>query len=300
MSVQPSTLSNEEFHTMVNASRSRRVLISRVMLVLCGLAFVLVVSPLAGLMYELVRLGSKWVFSSAFYLQTPRPADLFHLNRIGGVSNAIVGSIVLAIYSSVIAVPLGVLAGLYLAESRTKLANMIRVSAALLAGLPSILVGLFAFIVFIRKFGIPQSAIVGAIAIALLMLPVIAVTTEAAISEVPGTLREAALALGAGPAKVAVKVVLPVARPGIVSGIVLALSRAVGETAPVLFVIGGSSKVGWSPTSSISSLPFYIYGEITSQYAANRSEAWGIALLLVVTVFALSITSRLLATRKKR
>jgi phosphate transport system permease protein len=198
------------------------------------------------------------------------------------------------------AIPIGVLVGIYLAESDSKFAALLRVISQTMAGAPSILMGLFAFSFILQDLHVGFSAIAGSFALAVLMLPVIVISSEIAVRGVPNTLREAGLALGAKPHKVSMRIVLPAAVTGIVTGIILAISRAIGETAPVLLVIGGGYINSWKPLDPVSALPLSIYENAKSEWPSLRTEVWGIALVLVVFVFVLSLSARIWASRKQQ
>jgi phosphate transport system permease protein len=190
--------------------------------------------------------------------------------------------------------------GVYLAEADSKLATSLRVISQTMAGAPSILMGLFAFSFIVRDLHIGFSALAGSFALAVLMLPVIVISTEIAVRGVPQTLREAGLALGAKPHKVSMKIVLPSALTGIVTGIILAVSRAIGETAPVLLVIGGGYIYSWKPLDPVAALPLSIYENAKSEWPSLRTQVWGIALVLVLFVFVLSLSARIWASRKQQ
>jgi phosphate transport system permease protein len=280
--------------------RARRQVRSRIMVTLCCLALTATAVPLLLLLYQLFKRGLPVVLHSAFYTQLPQTPNLVAPNATGGVSNAILGTLVLSLYASIMAIPIGVLVGIYLAESDSKLAATLRVTAQTMAGAPSILMGLFAFSFVVRDLNIGFSALAGSFALAVLMLPVIVISSEIAVRGVPHTLREAGLALGAKPHKVSMKIVLPAAVTGIVTGIILAISRAIGETAPVLLVIGGGYINSWKPLDPVSALPLSIYENAKSEWPSLRTEVWGIALVLVVFVFVLSLSARIWASRKQQ
>jgi phosphate transport system permease protein len=190
--------------------------------------------------------------------------------------------------------------GIYLAETQSKLATTLRVIAQTMAGAPSILMGLFAFSFIVHDLTVGFSAIAGAFALAVLMMPVIIISTEIAVRNVPATLREAGLALGARSHVVSLRIVLPSALTGIVTGVILSISRAIGETAPVLLVIGGGFTNSWKPLSPVSAMPLAIYENAKSEWPAQRAQVWGIALVLVVFVFILSLSARIWASRKQQ
>jgi phosphate transport system permease protein len=280
-------------------ARARRVLVSRVMMTLCGVAITLAAVPLVMLIFELLKKGIP-VLDTTFFLKEPQSPTLLSPTAAGGVSNAIIGTLALSIYASIMAIPVGVLAGVYLAESDSKLASVLRIVSQTMAGAPSILMGLFAFSFIIQDLHIGFSALAGSFALAVLMLPVIAISTEISVRNVPQTLREAGLALGAKPHKISLKVVLPTALSGIVTGVILAISRAIGETAPVMLVIGGGYIDSWKPLDPVSALPLSIFTDAKSEWPSLRAQTWGIALVLVAFVFVLSLTARIWASRKQK
>jgi phosphate transport system permease protein len=218
------------------------------------------------------------------------------------VWNAIVGTAVIGAIATAAAVPIGLLCGLFLAESDGRIAGAIRFTADVMTGVPSITIGIFGYIAIVshsKQF----SGLAGAFAIGIIMLPVIMRAGETAIRGVPLHLNEAALALGARRATVARRVVVPAAMPGIITGVLLAVARGLGETAPLLLTIFGNQYLQWNPTKPMEALPLVIYNNSSQPYADLIQVAWGAALLLVVVVLVLSIGSRVLATvlqREKR
>jgi phosphate transport system permease protein len=236
-----------------------------------------------------------WTFIS----QVPQQPTLFQQDQIGGVGNAIVGSLVIDGVAALFAVPLGVVLGLYLSESDTRWANGLRRVTEIMTGLPSILLGIFAYIYVVTNMQ-SFSGFAGAVALALLMTPVITKAAETALRAVPTTLTEAGLALGARQSKVSMRVVLPVAMPGIITGVLLALARAVGETAPLLFVIGASIRYDWNPFHVMAALPLMTYNYSSAAYDSQHHAAWGIGLLLVIIVLILNASARLIAAFMRR
>ncbi|MFY9783113.1 MAG: phosphate ABC transporter permease PstA [Acidimicrobiales bacterium] len=289
----------EEIRRISDRVRARRQRTSRIMVVFCGAALVLAAVPLVALMYQLFDKGLSQI-NWKFFTTLPTTPTLPAPNATGGISNAIVGTIALTIYASIMAIPVGVLVGIYLAETESKLATSLRVVSQTMAGAPSILMGLFAFSFLVHDLNIGFSSIAGSFALAVLMLPVIIISTEIAVRNVPNSLREAGLALGAKPHKVSLRIVLPSAITGIVTGIILAVSRAVGETAPVLLVIGGGFTNSWQPFDPVSAMPLSIFENAKSEWPSQRAQVWGIALVLVVFVFILSLTARIWASRKQQ
>jgi len=289
----------EEIRRVAQATRARRMLVSRVMIALCTVAILITAVPLVMLLFQLIQRGLPQL-NWAFFTTLPSTPSLLAPNVTGGVSNGIIGTLVLTAYASIMAIPVGVLVGVYLAESDSKFAAALRVISQTMAGAPSILMGLFAFSFILQALHVGFSAIAGSFALAVLMLPVIIISTEIAVVNVPNTLREAGLALGAKPHKVSLRIVLPSAVTGIVTGSILAISRAIGETAPVLLVIGGGYLNSWQPLNPVSALPLMIYSNAKSEWPSQRAQVWGIALVLVAFVFILSLTARIWASRKQQ
>ena len=299
---EPKEVGNEmrgEIRRISSHSRARRLAVSRMMIALCAIALLVSAVPLVMLLYQLFKQGLP-VIDKAFFTTLPSTPSLIATNATGGVSNAIVGTLALTIYASVMAIPVGILVGIYLAETESKLASSLRVIAQTMAGAPSILMGLFAFSFVVRDLNVGFSAIAGSFALAVLMLPVIVISTEIAVRNVPNTLREAGLALGAKPHVISLRVVLPASASGIVTGTILAVSRAVGETAPVMLVIAGGFTNSWKPFDPVSALPLSIYENAKSEWPSLRAQVWGIALVLVVFIFVLSLSARIWASRKQQ
>jgi phosphate transport system permease protein len=289
----------DEIRAISDRVRARRIARSRAMIVLCGLALAIAAVPLVLLVIQLISKGAPTI-SWKFFTTLPTTPSLIDPNATGGVSNAVVGTLALTAYASIMAIPIGVFSGVYLAESSSKLASTLRVIAQTMAGAPSILMGLFAFSFIVTDLHVGFSALAGAFALGVLMLPVIAISTEIAVRNVPMTLREAGLALGAKPHKVSTRVVLPAAATGIVTGCILAISRAVGETAPVLLTIAGGYLNSWQLLHPVSALPLSIYENAKSEWPSQRAQVWGIALVLVAFVFVLSLGARIWASRKQQ
>ena len=289
----------EEIRKTSEQARARRQVTSRIMVVLCSVALVIAAVPLVLLIFQLFKQGASQI-DWKFFTTLPTTPTLIDPTATGGISNDIIGTIALNVYASILAIPVGVLVGVYLAETESKLATTLRVVSQTMAGAPSILMGLFAFSLIVHDLNVGFSSIAGSFALAVLMLPVIIISTEIAVRNVPLTLREAGLALGAKPHKVSLRVVLPSALTGIVTGVILALSRAVGETAPVLLVIGGGYTNSWKPFDPVSAMPLAIYENAKSEWPAQRAQVWGIALVLVVFIFIVSLTARIWASRKQQ
>jgi len=247
----------------------------------------LVVLPLLLIFGFLIWQGASAV-NVDFFTHLPRPVG----EAGGGMANAIVGTLILLALAAVLGLPFGILGGLYLAESRDRrLLWVARFLADVLNGVPSIVIGIFAYTIIVlpmRRF----SAIAGAFALAVIMLPIVVRTSEELVRLVPGSLREAALALGIQQWKVLLRVVLPTARAGIVTGIMVAIARVAGETAPLLFTAFGNRFWHHGLDEPIAALPLQIFAYAIAPYDDWHRQAWAGALVLIALVFVVSLAAR--------
>jgi phosphate transport system permease protein len=270
----------------------RRRLTSTLFVAFCAGAVMLALVPLAMILFFVVTQGVR-ALNLAFFTHMPTPVG----EPGGGMSNSIVGTLMLTGLGSLMAIPIGILSGVYMAEyARSRFASAIRFAADTLNGVPSIVIGVFAYGLAVLPFR-QFSALAGGLALGIMMIPIIARTTEELLLLVPGTMREGALALGATRARAVFTVVLPAAAPGIVTGIVLALARVAGETAPLLFTSFNNRFFSTSLTQPISSLTVQVFTYAISPYEDWHRQAWAGALVLVGFVFACSLLARL-ATRR--
>ncbi len=275
------------------SSLRRRKAGSSVALGVCWAFLVIAVVPLVGVVAYVIAKGLP-AWSVDFFTHSTVPEGI----PGGGVWNAIVGTAVITGIAVAVTVPLGLVVGLFLAESDSRVAAALRFTADVMTGVPSITVGIFGYIAIVRNFG--YSGFAGAFAIGFIMLPVIVRAGESAFRGVPKSLNEAALALGARKVTITRKVVVPTALPGVITGVLLAVARGLGETAPLLLTILGNQYLQWNPTKPMEALPILIYNSSSQPYADQVQLAWGAALLLMVVVLVLSIGSRLLAARLRR
>jgi phosphate transport system permease protein len=258
----------------------------------CALSVLLALLPLAAVLFFVVSQGIQ-ALNLAFFTRMPAPVG----EMGGGMANAIVGTLILSGLGALIAVPIGVLSGVYTAEyAGSRFASVVRFAADTLNGVPSIVIGVFAYGLAVLPFK-QFSAFAGGLALGIMMIPIIARTTEELLRLVPPTMREGALALGATRARAVFTVVLPTALPGIVTGIVLALARIAGETAPLLFTSFNNQFFSTSLFQPISSLTVQLYYYAISPYEDWHRQAWAGALVLVAIVFLCSLLARL-ATRR--
>lgn len=277
-------------------SRSRRrKLFSNLVVFLCASAVVVALIPLAFIFFYVIKQG----FSSLnwdFFTKMPKPVG----ETGGGMANAIVGTLMLIGIASSLAIPVGMLSGIYLAEySGGKFASVVRFTADVLNGVPSIVIGIFAYGLAVMPFK-RFSALAGGMALGFMMIPIIARTTEELLKLVPSSLREGALALGASRARASFSVMVPAALPGIMTGILVALARIAGETAPLLFTAFNNRFFTTRIDQPIASLTVQVYTYAISPYDDWHRQAWAGALVLVGVVFVFSVLARIVTKRLER
>jgi phosphate transport system permease protein len=276
--------------------RRPRTLFSFCMSVLVGVMTAVAVVPLVSVLWTLLWNGSRRL-SLELFTALPPGAGM----QGGGIGNCILGTLIMVGIATFISVPFGILAAVYLAEfgPQTRTASAVRFCAKVLTGLPSILAGVFAYVTVVQLTGF--SPVAAGVALALLMLPTILLTAEEAIKTVPAKMREAALGMGATKAQMVWYVLLPTARPGILTGVMLAIARAAGETAPLLFSVLFSwywlSHRFLEPTASLAVL---IYKFSAYPYENQREIVWAASLVLVAIVLFLNVTGQVLASRQAR
>jgi len=272
-------------------SRSVRTrgLVDRAVTVLCVAATALAIVPLFSVLYYVAARGLGGV-NLAFFTELPAPVGEVG----GGAANAIVGSLELVALACLIGIPPGILAGVYLAEyGNSRLGQLVRFSADVMAGVPSITVGLFVYSLVVLSTG-HFSAYAGGLALAIIMLPTVTRTTEELLRLVPEALREAALGLGVAKWRTTVSILLRTALPGVATGVMLAIARVFGETAPLLFTSFSNRYWAESLNEPTASLPVQIFTYAVSPYEDWHRQAWAAALLLVVFILVLNVSARLL------
>jgi phosphate transport system permease protein len=272
-----------------------RKLKSNILVTLCAGAVVLALIPLAFVLFFVVGQGISSL-NWNFFTHMPAPVG----EQGGGMANAIAGSLIVTGLGALFAVPVGVIAGMYAAEyAGSRLASTVRFAADTLNGVPSIVIGVFVYGLVVLPFK-QFSALAGGVALGVMMIPIIARTTEELVKLVPMSLREGALALGASRARAVWTVVLPAALPGIITGIVLALARIAGETAPLLFTSFNNRFFTTSLTQPISTLTVQVFTYAISPYEDWHRQAWAGALVLVTIVLLCSIIARVATRRLER
>lgn len=273
----------------------RRRIVSKIVVGLCGLAVLVALVPLSLVFFYVIKQG----FASlnwAFFTRMPKPVG----EAGGGMANAILGTFFLVVIASIVAIPVGMIAGVYLSEyGKARFATLVRFTADVLNGVPSIVIGIFAYglaVLPVHRF----SALAGGLALGFMMIPIITRTTEELLNLVPSTLREGALALGATRARAAFGVMVPAALPGILTGILLALARIAGETAPLLFTSFNNRFFSTRLDQPIASLTVQVFTYAISPYDDWHRQAWAGALVLVAFVFFFSVLARMVTRRLER
>jgi phosphate transport system permease protein len=305
-------VSESHFKEMIEAGHrtrtARRKAFSGAMLSLTGIATALALVPLFWIIGYVVYQGGRYI-NLAFFTELPRPLGMAG----GGVLNSIQGTLVIVVLSCVFSLPPGVLAAFYAAQHpNTPLGVGLRFSTDVVAGVPSIVIGLFAYAVMVKPMG-HYSALAGGVATGILMLPTVVRTTEEMLKLVPHSLREGSLALGAAEWKTSLSVMFPAALSGILTGFLLAISRAAGETAPLLFTALGNDRydigliirsgvaqhqglmqiVGRIVDQPADSLPLTLWKYAQQPYPERVQQSWAVALVLMILVLMINIVSRL-------
>ncbi|MEO8666281.1 MAG: phosphate ABC transporter permease PstA [Ignavibacteria bacterium] len=265
----------------------RRKIVNSLMIGLCVVAGIITILPMLYIFFYTTKSGISYL-NMDFFTQLPKPVG----EEGGGMANAIVGSIILISIGGVIGIPVGILAGIYISEySKNITATVIKFTTDILSGVPSIIVGIFAYgiiVIPMQRF----SALAGGFALGILMIPTVTKITEEMIRLVPQSLREASLALGVSRWKTTLRVVLTTASSGIITGILLAIARAAGETAPLLFTAFGNSFWQTKIDEPMAALPLQIFAYAISPYDDWHRQAWAGAFVLIFLVFTVNLIVR--------
>jgi len=278
---------------MADHSYSRRKLTNGIMLGLSGFAALLCIIVLALILGHTLINGMSFM-NLEFLTQPAKPVG----EAGGGMRDDIFGTLILVALASVIALPVGLMAGIFLSESgNPRVAATVRFTADILAGVPSIVVGVFAYALLVRPMH-SYSALSAGFALAIIMIPVVARTAEEALRMVPNSQREAALALGVTRWRSILGVVMPGAMTGIITGVMLAVARIAGETAPLIFTALGNAFGVQGLSQPIGALPLQIYRYALSPYADWQQQAWAAAFLLVIMVLGINVIVRWVSSRK--
>jgi len=272
-----------------------RRLVSNLFVVACGVSVLVALVPLVMILFFVVSQGVQ-ALNLEFFTGMPKPVG----EPGGGMLNAFVGTLILIGLAALIAIPVGVISGIYMSEyAGTRLATAVRFAADTLNGVPSIVIGIFAYGIAVLPFR-QFSALAGGLALGVMMIPSSARATEELLLLVPGSLREGALALGATRGRAVFSVIVPAALPGIITGIVLALARIAGETAPLLFTSFNNQFLSTDIRQPMASMTVQIFNYATSAYDDWIRQAWAGALVLVTFVFLCSLLARMVTSRLQR
>jgi len=271
----------------------RRKIINSLMIGLCAVAGIITILPMLYIFFYTTKSGISSL-NLDFFTQLPKPVG----EEGGGMANAIVGSIILISIGGAFGIPVGILAGIYISEySKSLLATIIKFTTDILSGIPSIIVGIFAYgfiVIPMQRF----SGLAGGFALGILMIPTVTKITEEMIRLVPQSLREASLALGVSRWKTTLRIVLTTASSGIITGILLAIARAAGETAPLLFTAFGNSFWQTSIDEPMAALPLQIFAYAISPYDDWHRQAWAGAFVLIFLVFTVNLIVRFVTRNK--
>ncbi|HEV2475017.1 MAG TPA: phosphate ABC transporter permease PstA [Candidatus Dormibacteraeota bacterium] len=278
----------------------RRRLISSGWLALMYVFTVLALVPLVLVLWFTIDKGLPSVIHPQFFFNSELPPCEPKCPAVSdaGVGHAIVGTAMMVGLASLMAIPVGILAGVYLAEYNiARWSAWVRLACDVLVGTPSIAIGLFVYAFLVVPFH-HFSGFSGAVALAILMLPIVARTTEGAVALIPNGLRESGLALGLARWRVSLQLILPAAAPGVITGALLAVARAGGETAPLLFTAFGQHILVFNPNQAMQALPLTVFRYALLPYKSLQAQAWGAALVLIVLVLAVNLISRWVLRRQ--
>ncbi|CAB4835506.1 MAG: phosphate ABC transporter permease PstA [Actinobacteria bacterium] len=280
--------------TSFAATRDRRAFVSTLMTSLMALSVLVILVPLGAVLYTVISKGAS-VLSIDFLTK-----DIPVVSRsVGpGMGPAIFGTLLITAIASVMALPVGILAAIYLNEYSAggRLGKLVRFLATVMTGVPSVVMGLFVYITYTLRY--KQNAFGGSLALAFLMLPIIIRSTEEMLKLVPNNLREASAALGARRSRTILTVSLPAALPGVVSGCLLAIARAAGETAPILFVVGATNTMNANMFNGVNTaLSAQIFTNAQQPFAGAQARAWGAAFTLLSLAFLVTLAARLITAR---
>jgi phosphate transport system permease protein len=277
--------------------RKAAVNASTTVLVYIAASFVLV--ALASVIYEILRLGATQLSPGAMFTQDMSQTASESPLTEGGLIHAVIGTFYIVTFATILSTPIGVLTALYIVEVKGRFAGLVRFFVQAMSGVPSIVAGLFIFAVWMVQLGNAYSGLAGGLALTVLMIPTVARTSEEVLKLIPSDLREAGLALGATQWRTVAMVVIPAARSGLITAVILGIARVVGETAPLLLTIGGADAINLNPTKgNMSAFPYFVWKNllIGSENAIGR--AWQGVFVLMVIVFIFFALARYFGAAK--
>ena len=280
--------------------RDRKAAFNSISTVLVYVAGLFVILPLGSILFEIISRGIgglSWGMFTTDMAVTASDAPL----EEGGLLHAIVGTLYIVVLASLFSVPIGILTALYLTEIKGKAAGTVRFFVQAMSGIPSIVAGLFIYAVWMIALGNQYSAFAGAMALAILMVPTVARTSEEVLKLIPSDLREAGLAMGGTQWRTVAMIILPAAQSGLITAVILGVARVAGETAPLLLTMGGADALNLNPFNGNSSaIPFYVWKNFSLGTETSIARAWaGVLVLMIIVLFFFSLT-RFLSNRKGR
>jgi phosphate transport system permease protein len=280
--------------------RDRKAALNSISTVMVYVAGMFVILPLGSILFEIIKRGIGGLSFGIFTTDMAITSSDAPLDE-GGLIHAIVGTLYIVLIASLISVPIGILTALYLTEIKGKAAGTIRFFVQAMSGIPSIVAGLFIYAVWMIALGFQYSAFAGAMALAILMVPTVARTSEEVLKLIPSDLREAGLAMGGTQWRTVAMIVIPAAQSGLITAVILGVARVAGETAPLLLTMGGADALNLNPFDGNSSaIPFYVWKNflLGSETAVDRAWA-GVLVLMIIVLFFFTLT-RFLSGRKGR
>jgi phosphate transport system permease protein len=279
--------------------KDRKAAVNASTTVLVYIAASFVIIALASVLYEIFRLGASQLSPGVMFTQDmSQTASEAPLNE-GGLLHAIIGTAYIVTFATVLSTPIGILTALYIVEVKGRFAGLVRFFVQAMSGVPSIVAGLFIFAVWMIQLGNAYSGIAGAFALTVLMIPTVARTSEEVLKLIPSDLREAGLALGATQWRTVANVVIPAAKSGLITAVILGIARVVGETAPLLLTIGGADAINLNPTKgNMSAFPYYVWKNLLIGSENAISRAWQGVFVLMVIVFILFVLARYFGAAK--
>jgi phosphate transport system permease protein len=280
--------------------RDRKAALNSISTVMVYVAGMFVILPLGSILFEIIKRGIGGLSFGIFTTDMAITSSDAPLDE-GGLIHAIVGTLYIVLIASLISVPIGILTALYLTEIKGKAAGTIRFFVQAMSGIPSIVAGLFIYAIWMIALGNQYSAFAGAMALAILMVPTVARTSEEVLKLIPSDLREAGLAMGGTQWRTVAMIVIPAAQSGLITAVILGVARVAGETAPLLLTMGGADALNLNPFDGNSSaIPFYVWKNFLLGTETSIDRAWsGVLVLMIIVLFFFTLT-RFLAGRKGR
>ena len=262
--------------------------------------FALVMVPVVSLLATAFVKGGKGLRLHIF-TQTMAATSYSDPLSKGGLLHAIIGTLYLIIIATIISLPLSILTALYLTEIKGRAAGFIQFLVQAMSGVPSVVAGVFIYAALLLTTHLRGSTFIGALPLAILMIPTVTRTAQEVLTLVPSELREAGLALGATQWRTVMTIVVPAARSGLITAVILGIARIAGETAPLLFTLGTTDKVNWNPfTGGQNALPYYVWSGLRDGTEGGMQRAWSAILVLLILVLALFTTARIFGDRKAK